>query len=396
MKDYLGHLCKITLNPLFVISLMLFIPNLYAEDNSRIDKLEQEVELLKDELAAEDWTDKFSINGFASVGVGQSDNDAGYLDYDEDYDFKPDSVLGIQMGFNISERSQATVQLVGSADDNWDPEFEWAFISHQFTDAMTVRGGKLRLPLYMLSDYLEVGYSYPFARPSEEVYGAPVSSFTGVDMLYAIEMDSFTWTIQPFLGEASFGSVDITELYGLINAFEFDLITLRALYTETKVRAPTVPLIDGEGISFGALGFSYDNSELLVMAEYTQTKIDGLAADTRAGYVAIAYRFNEFQPYLMISRISSSDDDKRREIPIMFNTENIERTGYSLGVRWDFSENLAVKFDATYADDLDDTYGGFTGNEGVFQHPLTGEVLASNTMEFGDSTVISVVFDVIF
>ena len=379
-----------------LLTTALATADLSANDDVSLDKLAREFASLKEQIMTEKWTDKVSMNGFASIGVGQANNDAGYLGYDEDYDFKQDSIFGLQMNIDYSEQTNATIQLVAHANDDWSPEIEWAFLSHELGDNLTVRGGKLRLPLFMLSDYLEVGYAYPFARPSAEVYGIGLSSYTGADMLYRKEMDGYSWTVQPFLGQGSASGFDVKEMYGLINLIEFNQITLRASYAEAKYEAPDIQVLDGETVTFAGLGFTYDDSELLVMAEYTQTKNGGITPDFNAGYLALAYRFDVFQPYLMVSKRESSDDEKRRHIPADFNTLNMERSGYNLGLRWDFSDNVAVKFDVTLVDEFGDTSGGLPGNLASFQDPLSGEVLATKTMEFEDTTVFSVVFDTVF
>jgi len=342
----------------------------YANDNSRITALEEEVALLKSEQSSQDWTDKVSINGFASVGFGVADNDAGYLGYSKDNSFKTDSVFALQTSFAFNENTEATVQLIAEGKEDWDPRFEWAFISHHISENLTVRGGKLRLPTYMLSDYLDVGYAYPFARPNGEVYGGPLSAYSGIDFIYTADFSDITWTIQPFAGEADYTEgTYLKDMWGAVNQLDWEEFSFRVSYLDTKVAIEAYNLeIDA---SFTGLGFTYDNDSLLVMVESTRTKTEGSSKDTTAGYVAVAYRFDEFQPYVSISRRETASD---------------ERSGYTAGLRWDFADNLAVKFDISTAHDLDNTAGGLAGN-------ITN---AEGVLPYDDSRVTSIIFDAIF
>ena len=340
----------------------------YADEgDARIAALEQEVALLKSEQNSENWTDKISMNGFASVGFGKANNDAGYLGYDEDNTFKQDSVFAVQTSFAFTDNTEATVQLIARGDEDWDPEFEWAFLAHKLADNLTVRGGKLRLPVYMLSDYLDVGYAYAFARPNGEIYDSGLSAYTGMDMLYSVNISDAIWTIQPFAGEADFApGTELKDMWGLVNLLEWEELTFRVSYLETEVDFG-VPGFELDA-SFVGLGFTYDNDALLVMIESTTTEVESQSKDTTADFIALAYRFNEFQPYLTLSRRESATS---------------ERSGYSLGLRWDFTESLAVKFDVSTAHDFDGTSGGLAGNTGV-------------APAFDEARVSSIIFDAIF
>ena len=61
-----------------------------------------------------------------------------------------------------------------------------AFVKDSLTDEVSVRVGRLPLPLFMISDYRTVGFANTFIRPPTEVYGAaPLYTINGADVLYS-------------------------------------------------------------------------------------------------------------------------------------------------------------------------------------------------------------------
>lgn len=137
--------------------------------DEKVAKLEQQVQALQAQQN-KSLTEKFNFNGFISGAYISSDNSAGYLGATTSADFSQDSKIGFQGTFNISNQTQAVLQLMMKGENDWDVEAEWAYLSHRFDNGVKIRGGKLRVPLFMYSDYLDVGYAQPFARPPSEVY----------------------------------------------------------------------------------------------------------------------------------------------------------------------------------------------------------------------------------
>jgi hypothetical protein len=366
--------------------------------NTKVEKLEQQVAALQAQQT-KNLTDKFSFNGFISGALISADNNAGYNNATTSANFSQDSKIGFQGTFNISNQTQAVLQLMMKGENDWDVEAEWAYLSHRFDNGIKVRGGKLRLPLYMYSDYLDVGYAQPFARPPEEVYNqVPFSSYTGGDLAYDFEFEDSTLTIQGFGGESTIDrhglDLEFSNIVGA-NASWTDLTwTVRAVYGQTEldgsVSEGLIP-VDAEKAQFTGFGGSYDNGKFLAVAEWTSVEIDGVLADTESAYITLGYRVKAFTPYVTVAYVESTDNDVRAALPPALAVPlslalNQERTAYSAGLRWDAVDNVAIKFDVTYATDFGDTAGGLDGNF----NPLTGEIM------FNDTLVYTVKFDAVF
>ena len=406
---------KFNLKALPIAISIAMAPSIALSDeaaDAKIAKLEQQVQTLQSQQNAS-LADKVQFNGFISGAYISSDNDAGYNNADSSANFSEDSKLGFQGTFNITDRTQAVLQLMMRGKYDWEVEAEWAYLSHRFENGVKVRGGKLRVPLFMYSDYLDVGYAQPFARPPQEVYGTiPFSSYTGAGVSYDVDYDDSTLTMQAFGGESDVknSAVKLTNLMGANVSWTDEVWTLRAVYAQAQLDGPvvdelevelatnvntdakyTVLDIDDEKGSFVGIGASYDNGEMIAITEWTRSEIDAAYPDTDSGYLTLGYRIKEFTPYVTVAYLKTQDNDERLPVSqaaaIQMIAFNAERMAYSLGLRWDAIDNVAVKFDVTYADDFGDTSGGFLNNS---MDTTTGQ------FTYDDTLIYTVKFDAVF
>ncbi|WP_052480889.1 hypothetical protein [Gilvimarinus agarilyticus] len=359
-------------------------------DAERLQQLEQQVANLQSQVSSTQASeDRLRFNGFLSLAYGVASNDGGYAGYTEEGTFNNESLFGLQGAFTLTDNTEVTMQLVGRGREDWDPGIEWAYISHQFTPAFTMRAGKMRLPLFMYSDSLEVGYAQPWIRPPVEVYGAvPVTSYTGVDGLYDISLDNSTLSLQGFVGESDetislaggqVARLAVNDLVGGSATWTDFIWTLRANLAQAEITTGG----DKLDTTFMGVGFSYNDGTWQVISELTSLEIDGPTADTESGYITLARTFGAFSPYATFSMTESTDDDERPltrlgafaalttpgspyygDVSVLSGSEiaNLERKAYSLGVRWDVMSNVAVKFDVTRTSDFGNTGGGLDGN----------------------------------
>lgn len=358
-------------------------------DEEKLQALETKVNQLQQQLN-KPTEERVRFNGFLSIGYGLASNDSLYADYDEEGTFNNETLFGLQGLFSITDSTNITMQLVGRGADNWEPKIEWAYISHQFSPNFTARAGKMRLPLFMYSDSLEVGYAQPWIRPPEEVYGEiPVTSYTGIDGIYDFNFDNSTLSLQVNVGESrediALSGQEVTlvidDLIGGSLTWTDFVWTLRSNFSTSTVSTGGNEL----DTAFYGIGGSYNNGSLQVISEFIRLDIDGPTPDTDAGYVTVAYTIGDFTPYATYSIRETKDNDERpysREFifaaisnpqsPLFGNTDaialsdvnNAERSAYSLGVRWDVLSNVALKFDVTHAGNFGDTGGDLNGNLG--------------------------------
>lgn len=176
----------------------------------RLDKLDNKAQrqIKSVSESAFKLQDRFKINGFASIGVNTSDEDnftPYFTDINNKESYLEDSILGIQMTFKVNENLDAVAQLTAEAEDGFNLNAEWAYLSYQVNENWKIRAGRLRVPFYAASEYLDVGYAYPWARPPLEVYSTiPFKSYNGIDTFYNFNVSGFDITLQAMHGIEEF------------------------------------------------------------------------------------------------------------------------------------------------------------------------------------------------
>jgi hypothetical protein len=385
---------RVTTIALLVAGSLASASAMAATDSERISQLEQQLAAVKARQDGSSWTEKFKINGFASVAAGMANNDADFMGYKNELNWEPDSIFGIQGTFTPVDKLEATVQLTTSGSNDWDVKAEWAYLAYTFDNGSKIRGGKLRVPFYMYSDYLEVGYAYPFVRPSVDVYNlVAISSYTGADALIPVAVGEGTLTFQPFLGESSNdlngASFKTKNLVGLVAQYDINSVILRGVYSQTKVESDAAALsfMDGKTGRFIGVGASYDPGDWFVVSELGRRELDGSFPDNDAAYIAGGVRINSVTPYVMVGTTKSKDDDERTNATLKAlgyrSASDTKRNSYSVGVRWDFMPQVDLKFDTTWLDNFGDTTGGLPGNSSALGN--TGVQINNGSY---DSTVL--------
>ncbi|KOE86853.1 hypothetical protein ACS86_04360 [Vibrio alginolyticus] len=353
---------------------LMLLPGISIADESveaRVSQLENKLAILKSSSSSS-WQDSIKFNGFFSVGVTRSSNKLGYASSSDSYSFDELSLVGLQAEFSLADKTSFVTQLIARGSDDFSPDIEWAYLKHTFDNYVTVRAGKLRVPLYMYSDYIDVGFAQPWARPPIEVYGnVPFNSYLGGDIAYDVEMDESTLYLQAFAGQSqtSDNNTEYNYMYGASLGWNYDYLAIRAVYGTTKITSGDSvfkQVIAPDTIAkFYGTGLSYDNGSLLFVTELTRTEVEGQYSDVDSAYATLGYRIQSWVPYVSVATLRTKDDDERIGKLINTGAANIpsawlfdaERNAYSAGVRYDLLSNLSIKADVTMIDNFGDTSG---------------------------------------
>ncbi|HCG6381696.1 TPA: sulfate ABC transporter permease, partial [Vibrio parahaemolyticus] len=105
-------------------------------------------------LATVELTDNLSLSGFGSIAWDQSDNETSLLVnrfIDDDSCFDCDTTFGLQLDY-FYQAFRASVQVVKRPQDHWsEPKVEWAYLAYTYNN-VEIRGGRLRLPVFLISE----------------------------------------------------------------------------------------------------------------------------------------------------------------------------------------------------------------------------------------------------
>jgi hypothetical protein len=323
-----------------------------------------------------------------------------------------DSNFGIQATAKFSDNLSATAQgLVrkNGANDAYGAELAWAFLKYKLNDDFAFRIGRIALPIYMISDFRNVGYANTMIRPPAEVYRQVNSGgVEGADVLYQHSFDDTTLTAQFAVGQGKTYSPGnsyvefhpATSLHVIVENgpftfrlgradANFDLSNnpnLEGLVASLRkfgfnTVADTFGYKDVKG-SFTSVGFGLDYKSFLVQSEYAKRKTATRAVmNTSSYYAMFGYRMDKFTPYYYHGKI---DQDSPRNFPEMPTTGPLAalsaganavskaalQSTNAVGVRWDFAKSAALKVQMDRISPIDGA-GAFIKAKPGFTGPVT-------------------------
>lgn len=365
-------------------------------------------------LAAPSMAD-IQINGFANLigGMTLDDNETLY-GYDSDFNFDPASVFGLQVRGDVSDKLSATAQLVGRGSEDYDADFEWAYMTYALNNNVNISAGRLRMPLFKYSASLDIGYSYHWLTPPNAVYGIDFNNIDGVRVDYTNYAGDWEYGAQFTTGRVKAdttisGTPAALELENVIVvSFEAtrDWFSARTLIGRGKTSAANAQFdgfLDGMA-QFGAfipaaatasdnfrvnedtgtffeVAIDVDKYDWFLGAEYTRQEVDNsVIADNTAWYVTAGLRFGKFTPHITYE-VEEADNDTQlgvvATLPSSIATgdavtdgtwaaiyqgaagiaaqQKQEVSAVTLGLRYDVEPGFALKTDVTwYSDDLND------------------------------------------
>jgi porin-like protein len=356
--------------------------------------------------------DGFLTAGFAVHDQSQTDGSKViYLDeIKDDVTFLQDSKFGLQITADVSESMQVVAQILASAEDNnYSMDVEWAYLDYAPSESVSLRAGRIKQPVFLISDYLEVGYAYPWIRPPAEAYSnMPVDSLIGVELLYQTQIGSMNFAVQPYFGsntEEVPGQTSVNffadNYIGMALRLENRYMTFQVSSFQTDVSTvDSNAALNSEGTAvLSVASFSWDVANLVGYAEYTVRDIesdmgtlgsgfnlvpfDYLFADQDGYYVTLGYRMGKFLPHLTYATIDSDPAAS----PSLQATQGARQNTVTLGLRYELNDSAALKME--YAQiELEDNLA----NEGLFKRINFG----TSSFENDTTSLISVAIDVIF
>ena len=362
------------------------------------------------------------IDGFMSFAATRDFNDANTT-YDNGIATKDLSVdtlgnrLGLQFSAQIDPNTDVSAQIVArGGQPNYQIVTDFAYINYKPDANWKIVVGKYKISQFLVSDYSNVGYAYPWVHPPRDVYATnPIVSLSGVDVFYKKPLGNTNFVAQAFYGSGthqtfvppptldSMGpsaqslkgqlvpfSTHSTEGFNV--GFASDIYTLRLGYFSTRVGvrlstpdSPAMPATDTmpakparRGISyilpdvwgsFGGLGFTMDLNNYVTYFEFisrdTAPSLAGAFPDQYAGYVTFGYRAGKFLPYVTYSRIDTGVDKSDLAL---------KEQSSALGVRYETSNASAIKFEVMQVVPE-------RGNHGLFYTPVVDGIVATATYD---------------
>jgi hypothetical protein len=342
---------------------------------------------------------KWTFGGFGTLAAVHSTQDQG--DYSASpispgqagaskrWAFDVDSRVGAQLGVQFDKRWSAVVQVVQEKGlESYEPSVNWANVKFQVTPELSVRAGRIALPLFLAADYRKASYALPWLRTPVELYSLmPISNSDGIDASYRWNAAGFRHETQISIGRASVrlnqeARGKTKNVIGITHNATSGALTLRATVARSMLEIegaepffdafrsfgpPGQALADRYDIAkrnvrvFGA-GFSYDPGNWFLMGEIGRVDTRSMLGDQTAAYLSGGYRIGTVAPYATFARVDANMANQVAGLPTaglplqaaamatFLNDElnyRLRRVGIqdtvSVGTRWDVAPNYALK-----------------------------------------------------
>lgn len=301
-----------------------------------------------------------------------------------------DSRIGAQLGAQFNRQWSAVVQVVHERGvrHSYEPQIEWANVKYQVTPELSVRAGRIALPLFLAADYRKASYALPWVRTPVELYSLmPISHSDGVDASYRWNALGAKHETQVMAGGASVQITDTISgrsknVIGLTHNATLGALTLRATAARSALEIKGAEEFFDAMRSFGpagsaladrydirsrnvtvlGAGFNYDPGTWFLMGEVGRVNTRSVLGDQTAAYLSSGYRFGALTPYATYARVHVNNATTIDGIPLtglppqaaavatLVNDELRYRLrsiaaqdALSAGVRWDFAPNYAFK-----------------------------------------------------
>ncbi len=331
-----------------------------------------------------EWNCPCTIQNWEYVGV-----------YEKSKGWQADqeSLFGAQLNLrftpSLSATAQALVRPTNASGKHYIPSLDWAYLSWKVSDDWTLQFGRKRIPLYYYSDYLYIGYAYPWVRPAPDVYGWPIYAYDGVTAQYTKSIGTGDWTLNAaaWYGGASddksayneriYYGPRIHEAWRRITggwaAVSNGTVEVRAMM---MTHHENTTLIDSTGASTKyndsqftriiGLSANVDYQNWLLRSEinrFAQRPHEPTKFIYDYALLGVGYKMGQFTPMLTYSQYMTAENTL---VP-----QEGRRTTY-LSMRWDFAKNMALKVQYDTTKDRSKYAYPFWGNSQLLSVSLQG------------------------
>jgi hypothetical protein len=183
-------------------------------------------------------------NGFLNVVAGQLRYDTeggrsrpGYYGYDDTLSFDRQTSAALQAVKPLDDELSVTAQVFSEGrDHNYAANLRWLYLTWQPEDHSRFRIGRIGMPFYYYSDFMDVGYAYHWALLPHDVY-LYNTTVVGVNYVYNDSVGPWDWSGEVITGGDSqyvshYGyDIDTRNARGLVlTATKDGWLTTRGMY----------------------------------------------------------------------------------------------------------------------------------------------------------------------
>ena len=341
-----------------------------------------------------------------------------------------DTRLGVQLNYSLGSQFELVAQAIAKKRGAYAVDsdvLEWAYASYRPDADWTLRAGRVNLDVFLMADYRNVGYGFVTARPTVELYAMLPTTLDGADVARSWFQGDAQWRAKMMFGSARIGDINSAKasrvrsvVGGMLSREEGGLL-LRASFAHTRVdidRTNTQPALDGlaqlaalpiptianqakvlrERLgadggrgTFWELGLRYELADWQWSAEFVRISADPLIELAMAS-ATLGHRMGDWTPYVGYGQVrdlqgvlplpawqatlapvigpagAAQAQMLGNAVTASLNGSRFQQSAWSLGARWDFHPQAALKLQWDRIRVSENGSGLWTGANGTPAH----------------------------
>lgn len=164
--------------------------------------------------ALELFGDTLELNAYGTLGMARSSLDSpqyrtasnNRYGIGDSWSGLLDNRVGAQMTLNFNPELSFILQSLirRNGEDQVRPQTTWAYLRWRPNEHWETRLGRIRQPLFLITEEFDVGYAWPWVRPPVELYGLAGEStwVDGGQLRYRMAVGDYTFSIDSHYGQA--------------------------------------------------------------------------------------------------------------------------------------------------------------------------------------------------
>ncbi len=317
-----------------------------------------------------DWSERIRVSGFGTVTYVKTNEDVSFGSSDPDQGVDEDgsfdgSRVAVNASARISEDLGFLSQFAVRGGEDVELDVDWAFFNYHINNQFTLRAGKIKFPVGLVNEYVDVGYSYPWLTPPPVIYsesganamagvmGGPQATreaYIGASVLFQQYLwEDWSLTADFFGGEVDLEAMKIKDMLGVTLALNYeDLFKVQISHYSGTMR-PDNPssmmgaMMDGNTHEATLVGVNVDWNNIVFYAEYADVEMDidipppmmmmqrmgNEMAAAQTHYVTLGYRIGDFLPFFTMQnlkkgKLSPTDDQEIKSAGLQYGlTQNL-------------------------------------------------------------------------
>lgn len=313
---------------------------------------------------------QIEVTGYASlIGTNTDEKDVTYWnEYAKNYvEYTHHSRIGLQFNTEIVDDLEFSLTVLGEGKRQYQARTAWFYATYAVSKNSSFQFGRLKLPFYMISSYIDIGHAYPWVSPPPEVYSTNmIESADGLEYIYETTLFNSTFILNTYIGSdqnkhylppafIKDGTVNIAakyktgdkekiethELFGFELSFSTDNFTFKMGGNQALMESPELN-ISKSRMMLGSIGLIAELGNLILYSEFarrdTDEALQPVFPDQDSKYITLGYRISKFLPYVTYATIAKGKNKSKYAVIQ-------ESTSY--GFRYDVNPKMDIKFQAT-------------------------------------------------